>query len=97
MAKAMLADPELLPTTNDPHGMFSRLGSQDETVKATVVKLDHRFSDKQLVFVSMFRMDNQIRNPLVGIQFGSPTPPGEGTSFLSAQCGGLCFERYLRA
>lgn len=81
MAKAMLADTSLLPTTNDPNGMFSWLGSQDETVKATVVKLDHRFSNKHSVFVSMFRrIDNQIRDPLLGIQFGAPTPPGEGTS-----------------
>lgn len=81
MAKAFLADPTLLPTTNDPTGRFSWLGSQSDTVKATVIKLDHQFSDKHRAFISMFRrIDNQIRDPLLGIQFGSPTPPGEGTS-----------------
>ena len=81
MAKAFLADPTLLPTTNDPDGRFSWLGSQSDKVKATVVKLDHQFSEKHRAFISMFRrIDNQIRDPLLGIQFGSPTPPGEGTS-----------------
>jgi hypothetical protein len=81
MAKAFLSDPTLLPTTSDPTGRFSWLGSQSETVKATVIKLDHQFSEKHRAFISMFRrIDNQIRDPLLGIQFGSPTPPGEGTS-----------------
>jgi carboxypeptidase family protein len=81
MAKALLADPTLLPTTSDPNGRFSWLGSQSDNVKATVVKLDHQFSEKHRAFVSMFRrIDNQIRDPLLGIQFGAPTPPGEGTS-----------------
>jgi Carboxypeptidase regulatory-like domain len=81
MAQAFLADPTLLPTTDDPDGRFAWLGSQSDEVKATVVKLDHQFSEKHRVFVSMFRrIDNQIRDPLLGIQFASPTPPGEGTS-----------------
>jgi len=81
MAQALLADTSLLPTTNDPNGRFSWLGSQSDNVKATVVKLDHQFSNKHRAFVSMFRrIDNQIRDPLLGIQFGTPTPPGEGTS-----------------
>src|SRR6266498_2132848 len=81
MAQAFLADTTLLPTTNDPAGRFSWLGSQSDEVKATVIKLDHQFSDKHRAFVSMFRrIDNQIRDPLLGIQFGTPTPPGEGTS-----------------
>lgn len=81
MAKAFLADQTLLPTTNDPAGRFSWLGSQSDNVKATVVKFDHQFSEKHRAFVSMFRrIDNQVRDPLLGIQFGSPTPPGEGTS-----------------
>jgi hypothetical protein len=81
MAKAFLADQTLLPTTNDPNGRFSWLGSQSDEVKATVVKLDHQFSNKHRAFISMFRrIDNQIRDPLLGIQFGTPTPPGEGTS-----------------
>ncbi len=81
MAKALLADETLLPSTNDPDGRFSWLGSQSDEVKATVVKLDHQFSKKHWAFVSMFRrIDNQIRDPLLGIQFGAPTPPGEGTS-----------------
>jgi len=81
MAKALLADPTLLPTTSDPNGRFSWLGSQSDKVKATVVKLDHQFSDKHRAFVSMFRrIDNQVRDPLLGIQFGAPTLPGEGTS-----------------
>ena len=81
MAKAFLADPTLLPTTNNPNGQYSWLGSQSDDVKATVVKLDQQFSDKHRAFFSMFRrIDNQIRDPLLGIQFGAPTPPGEGTS-----------------
>lgn len=81
MAKAFLADQTLLPTTNDPNGRFSWLGSQSDKVKATVVKLDHQFSEKHRAFLSMFRrIDNQVRDPLLGIQFGAPTPPGEGTS-----------------
>lgn len=81
MAQALLADQSLLPTTNDPNGRYSWLGSQSDNVKATIVKLDHQFSDKHRAFVSMFRrIDNQIRDPLLGIQFGAPTPPGEGTS-----------------
>lgn len=81
MAKAFLADTSLLPTTNNPNGRYSWLGSQSDNVKATVIKLDHQFSDKHRAFLSMFRrIDNQIRDPLLGIQFGAPTPPGEGTS-----------------
>lgn len=81
MAKAFLADQTLLPTTNDPNGRYSWLGSESDDVKATVIKLDHQFSEKHRAFVSMFRrIDNQIRDPLLGIQFGAPTPPGEGTS-----------------
>ena len=81
MAQAFLADQTLLPTTNDPGGRFSWLGSQSDEMKATVVKLDHQFSEKHRAFVSMFRrIDNQIRDPLFGIQFATPTPPGEGTS-----------------
>jgi Carboxypeptidase regulatory-like domain len=81
MAKALLADQTLLPTTNDPDGHFAWLGSQSDEVKATVVKLDQQFSPKHRVFFSMFRRtDNQIRDPLLGIQFGAPTLPGEGTS-----------------
>jgi hypothetical protein len=82
MAKAFLADESLFPTTNDPDGKFAWLGSQSDKVKATVVKLDHQFSEKHRAFISMFRrIDNQTRDPLLGIQFGAPTPPGEGTSF----------------
>ena len=72
MAKAFLADQTLLPTTNDPAGRFSWLGSQSDNVKATVVKFDHQFSEKHRAFVSMFRrIDNQVRDPLLGIQFGA--------------------------
>jgi hypothetical protein len=81
MAQAFLADPTLMPTTSDPNGRYSWLGSETDTVKATVIKLDHQFSEKHRAFVSMFRrIDNQIRDPLLGIQFGAPTPPDEGTS-----------------
>jgi len=81
MAKAFLADQTLFPTTNDPNGHYAWLGSQSETVKATVIKLDHQFTQNHRIFFSMFRrIDNQIRDPLLGIQFGAPTPPGEGTS-----------------
>ena len=81
MAQAFLADPTLLPTTSDPNGRYSWLGSQSDNVKATVIKLDHQFSEKHRAFLSMFRrIDNQIRDPLIGIQFGAPTPPDEGTS-----------------
>jgi len=79
--KALLADPSLLPTTDDPNGRFSWLGSQSDNVKATIVKLDHQFSDKHRAFLSMFRrIDNQIRDPLLGIQIWRTHSSGEGTS-----------------
>ena len=81
MAKALLADQTLFPVTSDPNGHYTWLGSASDDVKATIVKLDHQFTPNHRIFFSMFRRtDNQTRDPLLGIQFGAPTLPGEGTS-----------------
>jgi hypothetical protein len=82
MAKYLLSNASLFPTANSPDGQrYSWLGYQTQTVKTTIVKLDEQFSQKHRVFFSMFRnLNNEIRDPLFGIQFGTPTLPNEGTS-----------------
>jgi len=81
MAKALLANSSLLPTTNDPSGLFNWLGSGGQTTQPFIAKIDHVFNDKHRIFGSLFwYRDDNLWDPLLGIQFGGPTLPNEGTS-----------------
>jgi hypothetical protein len=81
MAKSLLANPALLPTTSDPNGLFSWLGTSTDTAQPFIAKIDHQFTQNHRIFGSVFwSRDNKIWDPLFGIQFGTPTLPNEGAS-----------------
>jgi len=81
MANALLADQTLLPLPNGPNGEYNWLGSNSEQLSSIVAKIDHNFTPKHRIFFSLFRYhDDKVWNPLLGIQFGAPTLPNEGTS-----------------
>ncbi len=81
MAKALLANTSLSPATNDPNGLFTWLGSGEQTTQPFIAKVDEVFTPKHRVFGSLYwYRDVNIWDPLLGIQFASPTLPNEGNS-----------------
>jgi len=81
MAKALLANASLFPTTSDPNGVLTWMGTGTETSQPFIVKVDQQFGSKHRVFGSLYwYRDDNVWDPLMGIQFAAPTLPNEGAS-----------------
>jgi hypothetical protein len=85
MAKTLLANTSLLPTTSDPNGNYSWLGNSADKKTTTMVKVDQVFSDKHRIFLTFYRYhDDLVENPLLGISFGYPVlPTGDTADFIT--------------
>jgi hypothetical protein len=54
MAKAILANTSLLPTSSSPDGTYNWTAKTDDTTKTLIVKIDHQFGAKHRLFGTLY-------------------------------------------
>ena len=54
LAKALLADTSLLPTSSDPKGVYTWKAKQSDEVKPLLIKIDQSIGTRQRLFVTLF-------------------------------------------